>query len=75
LQAPLNLLAGPGFPNLKEMKDLGVKRVSVGSGPMRACLGLVMRIAQELQNSGTYQAITEGQYPYSEANRLFERKP
>lgn len=74
LQTPLNLLAGPGLPNLKEMKDLGVKRVSLGSGPMRACLGLVTRIAQELQNSGTYQAITEGQYPYSEANRLFERK-
>jgi 2-methylisocitrate lyase-like PEP mutase family enzyme len=74
LKTPLNILAGPGLPNLKEMKDLGVKRVSLGSGPMRACLGLVTRIAQELQNSGTYQAITDGQYPYSEANRLFERK-
>jgi 2-methylisocitrate lyase-like PEP mutase family enzyme len=75
LKTPLNILAGPGFPNVKEMKELGVKRISLGSGPMRACLGLVARIAQELQNSGTYQAITEGQYPYSEANRLFERKP
>lgn len=74
VKTPLNILAGPGFPNVKEMKDLGVKRVSLGSGPMRACLGLVARIAQELQNSGTYLAITEGQYPYSEANRLLERK-
>jgi 2-methylisocitrate lyase-like PEP mutase family enzyme len=74
LKTPLNILAGPGFPTVKEMKELGVKRISLGSGPMRACLGLVARIAQELQNSGTYQAITEGQYPYSEANRLFERK-
>ena len=32
LKTPLNLLAGPGFPNLKEMKDLGVRRVSVGFG-------------------------------------------
>jgi 2-methylisocitrate lyase-like PEP mutase family enzyme len=74
LKTPLNILAGPGFPSVKEMKDLGVKRISLGSGPMRACLGLIARIAQELQNSGTYQAITEGQYPYSEANRLLERK-
>ena len=74
VNTPLNILAGPGFPTLKEMKELGVKRVSLGSGPMRACLGVVTRIARELQNSGTYQAITEGQYPYSEANRLFERK-
>jgi 2-methylisocitrate lyase-like PEP mutase family enzyme len=72
--APLNILAGPGSPSLGEAKKLGVKRISVGSGPMRACLGLITRIAQELQNSGTYQAITEGQYLYSEANRLFERK-
>ena len=72
--APLNILAGPGCPSLAEMKKLGAKRISVGSGPMRACLGLVTRIAKELQSSGTYQAITEGQYPYSEANRLLERK-
>jgi 2-methylisocitrate lyase-like PEP mutase family enzyme len=72
--APLNILAGPGSPSLGEAKKLGVKRISVGSGPMRACLGLITRIAQELQNSGTYQAITEGQYLYSEANRLLERK-
>jgi 2-methylisocitrate lyase-like PEP mutase family enzyme len=72
--APLNILAGPGCPPLGEMRKLGVKRVSVGSGPMRACLGLVTRIARELQDSGTYQTMTEGQYPYSEANRLLERR-
>jgi hypothetical protein len=40
---------------------------------MRACLGLVERIAREVQNAGTYGAVIEGQYPYSEANRLFEQ--
>ncbi|MFZ0593647.1 MAG: isocitrate lyase/phosphoenolpyruvate mutase family protein [Bryobacteraceae bacterium] len=74
VDGPLNMLAGPGFPTLAGMKDLGVKRVSVGSGAMRACLGLITRIARELQTSGTYQAIMDGQYPYSEANRLLERK-
>lgn len=74
IDGPLNMLAGPGFPSLAGMKELGVKRVSVGSGPMRACLGLITRIARELQTSGTYQAIMDGQYPYSEANRLLERK-
>jgi 2-methylisocitrate lyase-like PEP mutase family enzyme len=74
VDAPVNILAGPGFPTVTEMRTLGVKRVSIGSGAMRACLGLVTRIAKELQNSGTYQAITDGQYPYSEVNRLLERK-
>jgi 2-methylisocitrate lyase-like PEP mutase family enzyme len=74
VDAPLNILGGPGFPELQVLKKLGVKRVSVGSGPMRACMGLVTKIAQELQNGGTYQAITEGQFVYAEANRLFGRK-
>jgi 2-methylisocitrate lyase-like PEP mutase family enzyme len=74
IDGPLNILAGPGSPALPEMKTLGVKRISVGSGPMRACLGLVTRIAQELQTTGSFQAIIEGQYPYSEANRLLEGK-
>jgi 2-methylisocitrate lyase-like PEP mutase family enzyme len=74
VDAPLNVLGGPGAPGLAEMKKLGVKRISVGSGPMRACLGLVTRIARELQEHGTYQSITDGQYPYSEANRLLDRK-
>jgi 2-methylisocitrate lyase-like PEP mutase family enzyme len=74
LDAPLNILAGPGFPNVSELKGLGVKRISLGSGVMRACLGVITHIAKELQTSGTYQALTERQYPYAEANRLMEHR-
>jgi 2-methylisocitrate lyase-like PEP mutase family enzyme len=74
LQAPLNILATPGLPSIDQMRKLGVKRISLGSGPMRACMGLIVRIAQEIQNVGTYQTIVDGQYPYNEANRLFARE-
>ncbi len=74
LDGPLNVLAGPGFPIVSELKSSGVKRISLGSGAMRACLGVITSIAQELQSTGTYQALTERQYPYAEANRLFTRK-
>jgi len=73
LQAPLNILAVPGLPSIDQMRKLGVKRISLGSGPMRACMGLIVRIAQEIQNVGTYQAVVDSQYPYNEANRLFTR--
>jgi 2-methylisocitrate lyase-like PEP mutase family enzyme len=73
VEIPLNVLAAPGSPSLNELRKLGVKRVSVGSGPMRACLGLITRMAQEFKNTGTYQTMIDGQYPYSEANRLFAR--
>jgi len=39
---------------------------------MRATLGLLRRITRELQEAGTYGALTEGALTYSEANRLFE---
>jgi len=40
---------------------------------MRATLGLLRRITRELQDSGTYRALTEGALSYPEANALFER--
>jgi 2-methylisocitrate lyase-like PEP mutase family enzyme len=46
-----------------------VARVSLGSGPMRATLGLLRRAAEELRTSGTYGAM-EGAVPYAEANKL-----
>ena len=66
---PLNVLAGPGSPSIPELAALGVARVSVGSGSMRATLGLLRRLAEELKSSGTYSA-TEGAVPYAEVNRL-----
>jgi 2-methylisocitrate lyase-like PEP mutase family enzyme len=70
VECPLNILAGPGTPSIPELKKLGVARVSVGAGPMRATLGLLRRIAEELKTSGTYSAM-EGAVPYAEANKLF----
>jgi 2-methylisocitrate lyase-like PEP mutase family enzyme len=69
LQCPVNILAGPGFPAVPQLEKLGVARVSVGSGPMRATLGLVQRMAQELQSAGTYRAL-EGAIPYADVNRM-----
>jgi 2-methylisocitrate lyase-like PEP mutase family enzyme len=69
--SPVNILAGPGVRSIPELAKLGVKRVSYGSGPHRAAMGLLRRIASEAKTSGTYQALTEGAVPYEEINRLF----
>jgi 2-methylisocitrate lyase-like PEP mutase family enzyme len=71
--APVNILAGPGVPSIPELAKLGVKRVSYGSGPHRAAMGLLRRMASEARTSGTYQALTEGAVPYEEINGLFQR--
>ena len=66
---PLNILAVPGTPSIPELAKLGVARVSVGSGPMRATLGLLRRVAEELKTSGTYSSMAEA-VPYAEVNKL-----
>jgi len=73
VRGPLNILAGAGTPPVAELERLGVARVSVGSGPMRATLGLVGRIARQLRGEGTFSLMTDGALPYADANRLFIR--
>jgi len=73
LNSPINVLATTGAPSIPELKRLGVKRVSYGSGPMRAAMGLLRRIARESQTTGTYNALLEGAVPSQEMNALFER--
>jgi len=46
IYAPINILANPGIgaglpPSVRELQDLGVARVSIGSGLMKATLALV----------------------------------
>ncbi len=70
VQCPLNILAVPGTPPIPELEKLGVARVSLGSGPMRATLGLLRRLAEELKRTGTYSAL-DGAVPYAEVNKMF----
>jgi 2-methylisocitrate lyase-like PEP mutase family enzyme len=70
---PLNVLAGAGVPPARELERLGVARVSVGSGPMRATLGLVRRIAEELLGEGTYGRFLTDAPSHAEVNAMLAR--
>ncbi|HEX4782789.1 MAG TPA: isocitrate lyase/phosphoenolpyruvate mutase family protein [Candidatus Sulfotelmatobacter sp.] len=78
LRCPVNILAVSGSPSVLELRKLGVARVSLGSGPMRATLGLLRRLAEEVKTSGTYAAM-EGAPSHAEMNELMNsgqrRKP
>ncbi len=71
VECPLNILAGLGTPSIPELEKLGVARVSVGSAPMRATLGLLRRVAEELKTSGTYTNL-EDAVSYPELNILLD---
>jgi 2-methylisocitrate lyase-like PEP mutase family enzyme len=69
LQCPVNILAVAGTPSIPDLEKLGVARVSLGSGPMRATLGLLRKMSEELKATGTYSAL-ENAVPYAEVNKI-----
>jgi len=73
VRGPLNILGTAGTPPVADLEKLGVARVSVGSGPMRATLGLLARMARQLREEGSFSLMTDGAMTYADANRLFTR--
>jgi 2-methylisocitrate lyase-like PEP mutase family enzyme len=73
VRGPLNILAVAGTPPVAELEKLGVARMSVGSGPMRAALGLTARIARQLREEGAFSSMTDGAISYADANCLLTR--
>jgi 2-methylisocitrate lyase-like PEP mutase family enzyme len=72
IDAPVNILVGPGSPSVADLRDLGVARVSLGSSIAVAAYALVRRGAGELFGAGTYSSL-DGGLPYGEVNALLSR--
>ena len=70
LEGPLNLLTFPGLPPVAELEQMGVARLSAGTGLALAALGLTRRAATELLERGTYGSMMEGALSYPDANKL-----
>jgi 2-methylisocitrate lyase-like PEP mutase family enzyme len=60
VQAPISILAGPQSPSVKELQDLGVARVSYGSGFLKAAITGAKRLAQEIAEKGTCNLLKDG---------------
>jgi 2-methylisocitrate lyase-like PEP mutase family enzyme len=68
---PLNILAVAASPSIGDLERAGVARVSLGSGPMRATMGLLQRMLTELKEHGTYATMVQHAISYADANRMF----
>src|ERR687888_1977530 len=67
---PVNVLASaPGF-SVRQLEDLGVRRVSVGGALARAAYGALLRAAREMAVEGTFSALGDAP-PHAELNGLF----
>jgi len=74
LTCPVNVLAIAGSPAIAELARLGVARVSLGSGPMRAAMTQLLRLAEEVLAKGTYSTL-EGILPHASMNELVAGRP
>jgi len=70
IDGPLNVIAGPPAPPIRELERLGVRRASLGPRVVQAALGLVRRVATELRDRGTYESMAELLIPFAELQRL-----
>ena len=60
VKAPVSILAGPQSPSVSELQDLGVARVSYGSGFLKAAISATRKLAQEILAQGTVNLLKEG---------------
>jgi len=72
INAPVNILSNPGNgaglpPSVRELQDLGVARLSLGSSVMKATLALIKKIADELLQKGTYNLLSDALTPLPDA--------
>jgi len=72
IDGPINVVMGlAGNPlTIKQLEDVGVKRVSVGGTLARVTFGAIRRAAKELRESGTFQ-FAKQQVPDEELCRFF----
>jgi 2-methylisocitrate lyase-like PEP mutase family enzyme len=59
LSAPVNVLPLAGSASVAELAEAGVRRISLGTGFVRAALGPFLRAAREVHDQGTFACLDE----------------
>jgi 2-methylisocitrate lyase-like PEP mutase family enzyme len=73
---PVNVLVS-GFNrqlSFSQLADLGVRRISIGSGLALAAWGAFLWAAQEIKTQGTFDLL-EDNAPSADLNELFRKTP
>jgi 2-methylisocitrate lyase-like PEP mutase family enzyme len=69
---PINAMAGPGAPSIADLERVGVRRVSLGTALAQAAYGITRRVAEEILEKGTFEAL-DGAPTYVDVNSFFPR--
>ena len=69
----VNVLVGSDFTTVRELAELGVRRISVGGALARAAWGGFLRAAREIAEQGTFGALAQG-VAWDEIEGLFSAR-
>ncbi|XPV76130.1 MAG: isocitrate lyase/PEP mutase family protein [Desulfovibrio sp.] len=68
---PVNIIANPLCNDFEVLNKLGVRRLSIGSGAVRAVYAKLMGIAKELDEDKSIKSLLESNLSYAQANQFF----
>lgn len=69
MRGPVSVLAAAGSPSVERLAELGVARISVGSGAMSHVLAQFRNAANAIKNSGDFEILTD-RIAHAEVNAL-----
>lgn len=72
VDGPVSVLAGAASPHVARLAELGVARISVGTGGASYALACYREYAQRIKNDGDF-SLTAKRIPHAETNALFLR--
>lgn len=72
VDAPINILLTPATSDLEALREAGVRRLSIGSGPARSAYNHVIAMAEEMKEGET-ERILKHSFVYAEANTYFKK--
>lgn len=68
---PVNVLVGQGTLSVAELEQLGIRRISFGTGPMRAALPAVEQMAREIKAKGWTALLEQTAFSHDTVNGFF----
>ena len=74
IDAPLNIIANPMFNDFKKLQNIGVRRLSIGSGAVRSVFNHLISIGNNLKG-GDISLLLNHQFTYKNANDFFTATP
>lgn len=72
INAPVNIILNGIFNDFNKLNSIGVKRLSVGSGPVRNVLDRAINLAKDLKNRDVSE-ILNCKFTYKQANEYFTK--